>query len=195
MSGVPECDKALERLLPRIGPPSVAECDSMACSELCRRRQNTASGPRTEQQIDRRKDWISIANKASPLTMCSHRLSYCRLEPYSMQLAVGYGGRRLGGLVRRSGGSKNWSAAVAGSSGSAESSSARSTIPRISWALFNSPASLSSSGDFEIGSSHPKASANRDTLIRREARTPARRRRSPMSLAERVISDCSITFE
>jgi hypothetical protein len=31
MSGVPECDKALVRLLPRIGPPSVAECDSMAC--------------------------------------------------------------------------------------------------------------------------------------------------------------------
>jgi hypothetical protein len=40
----------------------------MACSELCRRRQNTASGPRTEQQIDRRKDWISIANRASPST-------------------------------------------------------------------------------------------------------------------------------
>src|SRR5262245_34845261 len=27
------------------------------------------------------------------------------------------------------------------------------TTPRTSWALFNSPASLSSSGDFEIGSS------------------------------------------
>ena len=31
--------------------------------------------------------------------------------------------------------------------------SAGSTTPRTSWALFNSPASLSSSGDFEIGSS------------------------------------------
>src|SRR5262249_54035381 len=46
------------------------------------------------------------------------------------------------------------SASSPGSSGSAESSSAGSTIPRISWALFNSPASLSSSGDFEIGSSN-----------------------------------------
>ena len=45
------------------------------------------------------------------------------------------------------------SASSLGSSGSAEFSSAGSTIPRISWALFNSPASLSSSGDFEIGSS------------------------------------------
>jgi hypothetical protein len=63
------CGKALVRLLPRIGPPSVAECDSMACSELCRRRQNTASGPRTEQQIVRRKDWISIANRASLSTL------------------------------------------------------------------------------------------------------------------------------
>src|SRR5262249_16256013 len=44
------------------------------------------------------------------------------------------------------------SASSLGSSGSAESSSAGSTIPRISWALFSSPASLSSSGDFEIGS-------------------------------------------
>jgi DDE family transposase len=35
-----------------------------------------------------------------------------------------------------------------------QSSSAGSTTPRTSWALFNSPASLSSSGDFEIGSSH-----------------------------------------
>src|SRR5262245_2860051 len=37
--------------------------------------------------------------------------------------------------------------------GSAGSSFAGSTTPRTSWALFNSPASLSSSGDFEIGSS------------------------------------------
>jgi hypothetical protein len=42
-------------------------------------------------------------------------------------------------------------------------SSAGSTIPRISWALFNSPASLSSSGDFEIGSSHA-AHRNRASL-------------------------------
>src|SRR5260370_23241485 len=34
-----------------------------------------------------------------------------------------------------------------GSNGSAESSFAGSTTPRTSWALFNSPASLSSSGD------------------------------------------------
>src|SRR5262249_6804075 len=40
-----------------------------------------------------------------------------------------------------------------GFNGSAGSSFAGSTTPRTSWALFNSPASLSSSGDFEIGSS------------------------------------------
>jgi len=43
-------------LLPRVGPPPVAECDSMACGELCCWRQNTASGTRTEQQIDHRKE-------------------------------------------------------------------------------------------------------------------------------------------
>jgi hypothetical protein len=42
MAGLPECDKALERLLPRIGPPSVAECDSMACSDY-------AAGDKTQQ--------------------------------------------------------------------------------------------------------------------------------------------------
>jgi len=39
-----------------------------------------------------------------------------------------------------------------GCSDSAESWSVGSTIPRISWALLNSPALLSSSGDFETGS-------------------------------------------
>src|SRR5215475_11440973 len=44
------------------------------------------------------------------------------------------------------------SASSPGFNGSAGSSFAGSTTPRTSWALFNSPASLSSSGDFEIGS-------------------------------------------
>ena len=48
------------------------------------------------------------------------------------------------------------SASSPGCSGSAESSSAGSTTPRISWALFNSLASLSSSGDSEIGSNHSR---------------------------------------
>jgi hypothetical protein len=34
MSDVLECDKALERLPPRIGLPPVAECDSMACRTM-----------------------------------------------------------------------------------------------------------------------------------------------------------------
>jgi hypothetical protein len=44
------------------------------------------------------------------------------------------------------------------------SSSAGSTTPRTSWALFNSPASLSSSGDFEIGSSHVPCALRRKVL-------------------------------
>src|SRR5215475_11271944 len=48
-----------------------------------------------------------------------------------------------------------WSnASSPGSSGSAESSSAGNIIQRTSLASFNSPASLSSSGDFEIGSNY-----------------------------------------
>ena len=58
------------------------------------------------------------------------------------------------------------SASSPGSSGSAESSSAGSTIPRISWALFNSPAPLSSSGDFEIGSSNGWLGATRQKATR-----------------------------
>src|SRR5262249_56711910 len=39
------------RLLPRIGPPPVAECDSMACGELCCWRQNTASGQEPSNKL------------------------------------------------------------------------------------------------------------------------------------------------
>src|SRR6516164_4906507 len=54
MSSVPECecDKTLERLPPGINPPSLAACDSMACCQLCRQRQDAASRPTTKQQKD-----------------------------------------------------------------------------------------------------------------------------------------------
>src|SRR5689334_17783926 len=46
-------------LLPRIGPPPVAECDSMPCGELCCWRQNTASGqePNKKLIIERTLSW------------------------------------------------------------------------------------------------------------------------------------------
>src|SRR5262249_37129027 len=39
------------RSLPRIGPPPVAECDPMACGELCCWRQNTASGQEPSNKL------------------------------------------------------------------------------------------------------------------------------------------------
>src|SRR5215831_955685 len=48
----------------------------------------------------------------------------------------------------------SWSASLLGFNGSAASSSVGNTTPRTSSASYSSLASLSSSGDFEIGSSH-----------------------------------------
>src|SRR6516164_8595258 len=48
----------------------------------------------------------------------------------------------------------SWSASLLGFNGSVASSSVGNTTPRTSSASYSSLASLSSSGDFEIGSSH-----------------------------------------
>src|SRR5439155_9289348 len=67
----------------------------------------------------------------------------------------------------------SWSASLLGFNGSAASSSVGNTTPRTSSASYSSLASLSSSGDFEIGSSHvPLRRLRPDPCRRARARLP-----------------------